>query len=153
MSRASSTAAVVALDWPFWAALLPALVLALFQYPPEEGWPAEMKKRLLLLVKGVPVKILLGVAGIMIFKEFIARSGAMEQLSQFSSSAGIPPLLLILLLPYLGGMITGSCYASLGLTLPVLVPCSWFRPGHAGPGLPGRFLGLRRFRRTPSASC
>ena len=115
-------AAVVALGWPFWAALLPALVLALFQYPPEEGWPAEMKKRLLLLVKGVPVKILLGVAGIMIFKEFIARSGAMEQLSQFSSSAGIPLIMLIILLPYLGGIITGSCYASLGLTLPVLVP-------------------------------
>lgn len=112
----------VVLGWPSWAALLPALVLALVQYLVGKDWPAELKKRLFLLFKGIPVKILLGITGIMIFKEFIANSGAMEHLSEIFNNAGVPPVLLILLFPYLAGMFTGNCYASLGLTLPVLIP-------------------------------
>ena len=72
--------------------------------------------------KGIPVKILLGITGIMVFKEFIANSGAMEHLSEIFNNAGVPPVLLMLLFPYLAGMFTGNCYASLGLTLPVLIP-------------------------------
>ena len=117
-----AAAVLVALGWPFWAALLSALAVALFQYLAGKGWPAELKKRLFLLFKGIPVNILLGVAGIMVFKEFIANSGAMEQLSDIFNHAGVPPVLLILLFPYLAGLVTGSCYASLGLTLPVLMP-------------------------------
>jgi len=117
-----AAAALVVLGWPFWAALLPALAVALLQYLAGKGWPAELKNRLFLLLKGIPVMVLLGVAGIMVFKEFIANSGAMEQLSELFNNAGIPPVLLILLFPYLAGLVTGSCYASLGLTLPVLVP-------------------------------
>jgi len=117
-----AAAALVVLGWPFWAALLPALAVALLQYLAGKGWPAELKNRLFLLLKGIPVMVLLGVAGIMVFKEFIANSGAMEQLSELFNNAGIPPVLLILLFPYLAGLVTGSCYASLVLTLPVLVP-------------------------------
>ncbi len=114
--------AFVVLGWPSWAALLPALALASVQYLAGKDWPVELKKRLCLLFKGIPVKILLGIAGIMIFKEFIANSGAMEHISEIFNNAGVPPVLLILLFPYLGGMVTGNCYASLGLTLPVLIP-------------------------------
>lgn len=112
----------VALGWPAWAALLPALVFALIQYLPGNKWPAVLKNRLFQMLKGIPVTILLGVAGIMIFKEFIARTGVMGQLSDVFTNAGVSLALLMLLIPCLAGVLTGNCYAALALALPVLIP-------------------------------
>lgn len=112
----------VALGWPAWAALLPALIFALIQYLPRNRWPMELKKRLSRLLKNIPVTILLGVAGIMVFKEFIACTGVMGQLSDAFIYAGASPVLLMFFIPCLAGVLTGNCYAALALALPVLVP-------------------------------
>jgi integral membrane protein (TIGR00529 family) len=114
--------ALVALGWPTWAALLLALVVAMLQYLSGDSWLPELRKRLILLFRKIPVTIILGVAGSMIFKEFIANSEALECLSVLFKNAGAPPVLLILIFPYLAGIFTGNCYASLALTLPVLSP-------------------------------
>ena len=60
--------------------------------------------------------------GIMIFKEVLMVSGAMNSVAREFIELGLPPLFLILTLPAILGLITGYSNAYVGLSFPILLP-------------------------------
>lgn len=60
--------------------------------------------------------------GIMLFKEILMRTRAMEHMAAELSAMGIPVLVLIILVPALIAFITGYTTAFVGLSFPVLAP-------------------------------
>lgn len=76
------------------------------------------------------VEIVLLIWGIMVFKEILVSSGAMTSIAHELSQVGLPPLLLIISLPFLLGAITGYGNAMVGLSFPILLP---FFQGAADP--------------------
>jgi len=60
--------------------------------------------------------------GIMLFKEILVRTGAMEHMAADLSARGIPVLALVVLVPAIIAFITGYTTAFVGLSFPVLTP-------------------------------
>jgi integral membrane protein (TIGR00529 family) len=60
--------------------------------------------------------------GIMLFKEILLTTQAMDRIAGDLSAMGIPTVLLVILLPALIAFITGYSTALVGLSFPVLVP-------------------------------
>jgi integral membrane protein (TIGR00529 family) len=60
--------------------------------------------------------------GIMVFKEILMRTRAMEHMAADLSAMGIPVIVLIVLVPALIAFITGYTTAFVGLSFPVLAP-------------------------------
>jgi integral membrane protein (TIGR00529 family) len=59
--------------------------------------------------------------GVMLFKEMMGASGAVENLSKFFLEQGIPSLPIICLLPFLTGLLTGITVAFVGSTFPLVM--------------------------------
>jgi integral membrane protein (TIGR00529 family) len=59
--------------------------------------------------------------GVMLFKEVLGSSGAVENLSKFFLEEGIPSLPIICLLPFLTGLLTGITVAFVGSTFPLVM--------------------------------
>jgi integral membrane protein (TIGR00529 family) len=60
--------------------------------------------------------------GIMIFKEILLTSGAMNSVGGEFTQMGVPPPVLIIALPAIMGLITGYGNAMVGLSFPILLP-------------------------------
>jgi integral membrane protein (TIGR00529 family) len=60
--------------------------------------------------------------GVMIFKEILMVSGAMNSVAREFSQMGMPPQILIIVLPFIMGIITGYSNAAVGLSFPILLP-------------------------------
>ncbi len=60
--------------------------------------------------------------GIMIFKEILVVSGAMNSVAREFTAIGMPPFILIVALPAILGVITGYSNAYVGLSFPILLP-------------------------------
>lgn len=60
--------------------------------------------------------------GIMIFKEILVVSGAMNSVAKEFTAIGMPPFILIIALPAILGVITGYSNAYVGLSFPILLP-------------------------------
>lgn len=68
-----------------------------------------------------PLKLVLIIIGVMIFKEILFDSGAMNGLPDFMKAHNIPTKVLFLLLPFLGGFATGITVSYVSMTFPVLL--------------------------------
>ena len=77
------------------------------------------------------LELALLILGIMIFKEILLASGAMNSTVRELSALGMPPVFLIILLPALIAFITGYSAAFVGLSFPILLP--FFQSGSLGP--------------------
>jgi len=62
------------------------------------------------------------ILGVMIFKEILENSGAMNTVAKEFAQMGLPPVLLIIVLPFILGIITGYSNAVAGLSFPILYP-------------------------------
>ena len=60
--------------------------------------------------------------GIMIFKEILVAGGAMNSVAKELSQMGMPPIVLMMSLPFILGLITGYANALIGLGFPILLP-------------------------------
>jgi hypothetical protein len=58
----------------------------------------------------------------MVFKEILLDSGAINGLSTLMNTYGIPPAVLFLLLPFVGGFTSGITVSYVSLTFPILIP-------------------------------
>ncbi|MBF0327921.1 MAG: DUF401 family protein [Nitrospirae bacterium] len=70
---------------------------------------------------GFAKDVLLLIAGMMIFKFTMDRSGAVEQLSQYFTAQGIPVLPILIGLPFISGLLTGLTIGYVGSTFPLLI--------------------------------
>ncbi len=75
-----------------------------------------------LVKKNFSWEIVFLIWGIMIFKEILAAGGAMNSVVKESSQMGMPPIVLMMSLPFTLGMITGYANALIGLSFPILLP-------------------------------
>lgn len=95
-------------------ALISLLLVLLFRLPPTvvgRLWKESFSLELVFLV-----------LGIMIFKEMLGASGALNSLTAELSRMSMPPAVLVVILPMALAVMTGFSVAFLGLSLPVLLP-------------------------------
>ena len=95
-------------------------VAVLSRYPPATilQWIREAFSPNLILL----------VVGIMLFKWMLTKSGAVDSLPAFFASVGIPVILVVFILPFAIGVMTGAAQAPVAIALPLVA-------GLAGPGV------------------
>ncbi|MCK5833911.1 DUF401 family protein [bacterium] len=101
------------------------------------------KKRLEHLKKAFSIKVIGLIAGVMIFKGILESSGTVEVLAK--EIAGVPEVVLLFLVPFSIGIITGVNSAFVGLGFPVLVPLimkNGFDAGNFAFAYTAGFLGV-----------
>lgn len=74
------------------------------------------------LRESVSVKALFLVIGIMIFQEVLRVTGALGGISSFFANSGLPLHLILILIPFIAGLMTGLTVAYVGITFPLLMP-------------------------------
>ena len=92
-------------------------VLALYGY--HRYTPAMIFKNLRESVSG---KALFLVIGIMIFQEVLRTTGALGGISAFFAASRMPGHLLLFLIPFIAGVMTGLTVGFVGITFPLLLP-------------------------------
>jgi integral membrane protein (TIGR00529 family) len=81
--------------------------------------PAEISKNLRESVSG---KALFLVIGIMIFQEVLRTTGALGGISAFFASSELPVQLILVMIPFIAGIMTGLTVGYVGITFPLLLP-------------------------------
>lgn len=69
-----------------------------------------------------PVKLVIIIIGVMVFKEIIVGSGAIDSLAELMNAYGIPIFALFILLPFIGGFTSGLTVSYISLAFPILIP-------------------------------
>ena len=74
------------------------------------------------LRESVSFKALSLIFGIMIFQETLRITGALDGISHFFAASGLPTVVIIAVIPFLAGVMTGLTVAFVGITFPILLP-------------------------------
>lgn len=74
------------------------------------------------LRESISPKAMTLVFGIMIFQETLRLTGALDGISRFFAESGLPAVLIITVIPFLAGIMTGLTVAFVGITFPILMP-------------------------------
>lgn len=82
-----------------------------------------------MLMKGINLSLLFGVLGIMIFKSFINETQGVNQIIDYMVLHGISPLLMVIIFPFLIGLLTGNHMGAITISYPFLLP---FFQGESG---------------------
>ena len=81
--------------------------------------PLQIAKSLL---ESLSLKALFLVVGIMIFQEVLRATGALAGISSFFAASQLPVPLLMFLIPFIAGLMTGLTVGYVGITFPLLLP-------------------------------
>jgi len=110
-----SVVLVVVLKLPLAVAMLTVVVamFAWFRYSPQEI--------LITLKESVSVNVMLMVVGIMVFKGMLDATGAIEALPVFFRQSGIPTGVVLFVLPFTVGLLTGLTVGFVGATFPLIM--------------------------------
>jgi integral membrane protein (TIGR00529 family) len=108
---------IIAFKVPLVIALVASIVLtlAINRVHPKRVLP------LLLTCKRVPSMALM-IFGIMVFKGMLNDSGAITRIVTFLQENQVPLTAMVLVLPFLVGMVTGITVGYVGITFPVIIP-------------------------------
>jgi hypothetical protein len=68
----------------------------------------------------INLRLFFMVFGILVFKDMLELSGAVAQIPAEISRVGIPPVVVIFILPFLCGLLSGMVSAFVGLSFPIL---------------------------------
>ncbi len=107
------------------AIAMASIVLAMFlffRYTKSELWTT--------LRESVSLNVILMVIGIMVFKGMLDASGAIEALPLFFEQSGLPTGVVIFLLPFIVGLLTGLTVGFVGATFPIITA---MMGGHPDP--------------------
>lgn len=74
------------------------------------------------LSESLSFKALFLVIGIMIFQEVLKATGAIAGISGFFAASALPVPLLVALIPFIAGIMTGLTVGYIGITFPLLLP-------------------------------
>lgn len=69
-----------------------------------------------------PVKLVLIILGVMVFKEILLDSGAINGLPGLMDQWGVPAAVLFLVLPFIGAFTSGITVSYVSMTFPILIP-------------------------------
>ncbi len=81
--------------------------------------------------ESISLNVILMVVGIMTFKGMLEASGSIEALPRFFQNSGLPPGVILFLLPFLVGLLTGLTVGFVGATFPIITAMAG---GHPDPG-------------------
>lgn len=114
---------VVFFDLYFPCALLAGIFLALLNYLPKENRGAEVVKRLKTqIIPGIKFPMALVIAGIMLYKEMLAETAVITNLTDLVLRTGLPIIFMLLIIPFFVGMLTGDNSASVAILFPMFIP-------------------------------
>jgi len=97
-------------------------MLLFFRYTMSELWTA--------LRESVSLNVMLMVVGIMVFKGMLDASGAIVSLPVFFRQSGLPTGLVLFVLPFIVGLLTGLTVGFVGATFPIITA---MMGGHPDP--------------------
>ncbi|MDO8673804.1 MAG: DUF401 family protein [Dehalococcoidia bacterium] len=80
--------------------------------------------RILSLRESFSINTVFLVLGVMIFKQMLVESRAVDALPAFAASQGIPVFVVVFALPFLVGLLTGYAQAVVGIAFPVFLGLS-----------------------------
>ena len=103
-------------------ALLAGIGLTLLINLPVKQKGFALWNRLKILIEGFNWPIALSTLAIVFYKDFMLEAESFQQTVHYLVDHGLPLLVLIVVLPFITGFITGNNTASLGIALPVLIP-------------------------------
>jgi integral membrane protein (TIGR00529 family) len=75
-----------------------------------------------IIKKDIPIKTVVLIAGIMIFKRILETTGSIMVIPGFFTELGVHPLAILFFIPFLIGILTGVTSAIVGIGFPVLLP-------------------------------
>lgn len=107
---------------PAMAAIVVALFL-IYRYP--------LREIAVALKESISLKVILMVAGIMVFKGMLDASGAIESLPRFFRDSGMPPAAVYFALPFIVGILTGLTVGFVGATFPLITAMAGGSPDPA----------------------
>jgi len=82
----------------------------------------EKKEYIQLIKKSLTLKLALAIFGIMIFREIIETSGASNEIANVLGNMPIPSISMIILIPFILGVLTGYNLGAIGLSFPIVSP-------------------------------
>ncbi len=114
---------VVLFDLYFPLAITAGVLVALLNYLPAGKAPAAFINRLRTqIVPGIKIPVALVIVGIMIYKEMLEKSAVLNDMTLLIIKLGIPVLGLIMIVPFMIGILTGDNSASVAIIYPMLIP-------------------------------
>jgi integral membrane protein (TIGR00529 family) len=96
-------------------ALFAVVIILLFFYR------YNLKSTISAFKYGFSLDVIILIFGIMLFKEAMDHSGAVNNLSGFFIQEGIPELPVLFLLPFITGLLTGVTVGFVGATFPLII--------------------------------
>jgi uncharacterized protein len=118
------------------AIIIGTFIAVLNYLPKDTPVLVSLKKRAVSLWHGISWSMAVSIIAILVLKDFMEHSGAIDTLIDVMVRNGVPLLALAAILPFLTGLMTGSQTASLGMSAPV------FLTGVADPVMRQYFLGV-----------
>lgn len=79
--------------------------------------------------KGLDWHIALVLVGAMVFKQVMDSTGVVEQVSATLVAAGVPPLAMVVAIPFIVGLATGVTTAAFSISVPVVLPLLYVGEG------------------------
>lgn len=97
-----------------WALLISVAGLFLYyRYSPRKAMSA--------IRRSFSLDFLILIAGVMLFKEVMEVSGAVQNMSRYFTEAGVPLMPILLVLPFITGVLTGLTIGFVGATFPLIM--------------------------------
>lgn len=103
-------------------AVLAGITACFFINLPREGTSRILRERLIILLKGFNWPLAFSTLTIVIYKDFMLEAESFQQSVHYLIELGLPLIVLLVGLPFITGFITGNNAASLGISLPILIP-------------------------------
>jgi integral membrane protein (TIGR00529 family) len=110
----ASIVLVVVFKMPLAFAMV-AVVVALFLY-----YRYRMNDVMTAIRESVSLNLILSIASIMVFKNMLEASGAIEALPVFFQQSGLPLGMVLFVLPFFVGLLTGVTMGFVGTTFPII---------------------------------
>lgn len=82
----------------------------------------KIKERMNIFIKSIPLKTVLLIISVMVFKRILEISGALNSITQLFHPEGISVYLLLFTIPFFLGLLTGVNHAYVGISFPILLP-------------------------------
>ncbi len=79
-------------------------------------------KFLTVIKESMDVKLIGTIYAVLVFKDIINASGAVDQLAEVFNAWGVPPIILFILLPMIIGYLNGITHAYVSVAFPLLLP-------------------------------
>ena len=81
-----------------------------------------LHERMRIIWKSISVKTLFLIASVMVFKRILEVSGALSSVTDVFQPEGISAYLLLFIVPFFLGLLTGVNHAYVGISFPILLP-------------------------------